>query len=114
MKNIKKIHLKIIIFTALKYHSHSILHGHVCVMHRRDVPDSISLDLSKLTGMACTVTIGENWKSGNMTKYRVDEKKSHDYFRNLRQKSQRTVGKYGKSKKPEDQWSCKRSHDILA
>ena len=29
-KNIKKFHLKIIIFTAVKYCS--ILHGHVCVM----------------------------------------------------------------------------------
>ena len=29
-KNIKKFHLKIIIFTALKYCN--ILHGHVCVM----------------------------------------------------------------------------------
>ena len=31
MKNIIIFHLKIIIFTAVKYHS--ILHGHVCVMN---------------------------------------------------------------------------------
>ena len=32
MKNIKSFHLKLILFTAVKYHS--ILHGHVCVMKR--------------------------------------------------------------------------------
>ena len=38
---------------------------------RRDVPVGVPLDLSTPTGMSCIGTYGENFKSDNVSKYRV-------------------------------------------
>ena len=38
---------------------------------RRDVPVGVPLDLSTPTGMGCIGTYGENFKSDNVSKYRV-------------------------------------------
>ena len=38
---------------------------------RRDVPVGVPLDLSTPTGMSCIGTYGENCKSDNVSKYRV-------------------------------------------
>ena len=47
-KNIKTNHLKIIIFTAVKYCC--ILHGHVCVMHVHIVGHDTLYSQRKLSG----------------------------------------------------------------
>ena len=39
--------------------------------HRRDVPVGAPLDLSTQTGMSCIGTYGENFKTDNVSKYRV-------------------------------------------
>ena len=38
---------------------------------RRDVPVGVPLDISTPTGMGCIGTYGENFKSDNVSKYRV-------------------------------------------
>ena len=38
---------------------------------RRDVPVGAPLDLSTPTGMSCIGTYGENFKTDNVSKYRV-------------------------------------------
>ena len=43
---------------------------HTC-RFRRDVPVGVPLDLSTPTGMSCIGTYGENYKSDNVSIYRV-------------------------------------------
>ena len=41
------------------------------IMGRRDVPVGAPLNLSTPTGMSCIGTYGENFKTDNVSKYRV-------------------------------------------